>query len=208
MVVRSPAIMRNPEPLQANQDADLLERARRGEQEAFRRLVEIYTPKVYRLVASILGRGHEAEDATQDVFFKVHRKLDTFREESAFYTWLYRVAYNTASDHLKKRKRRKTRLVEDLDRLPVADPGDAPDARLDRDALRQEVRDALAALPEKFRMVLVLREMDGLTYEEIGKALKLQKGTVESRIFRARNRLKIELERRLRASGSRTPESL
>jgi RNA polymerase sigma-70 factor (ECF subfamily) len=189
--------------LEASHDTDLLARARNGDEDAFRGLVDRYTPKIYRLIFSILGRAQESEDATQEVFFKVHRKLATFREDSAFYTWLYRVAFNTASDHLKKRKRDRTVYVEDVSRLPVEDPEGTPDEGLIRESLRKEVREALASLPEKFRLVLTLREIDGLTYEEIGRNLKLSKGTVESRIFRARSRLKAELDRRLNSPHTR-----
>jgi RNA polymerase sigma-70 factor (ECF subfamily) len=184
-----------------------LERARNGDELAFRTLVERYSPRVYRLIFGILGRVPEAEDATQEVFFKVHRKLATFREDSAFYTWLYRVAFNTASDHLKKRKRDRAVLVEDVTRLAVADPGGTPDEGLVRESLRREVREALASLPDKFRTVLTLREIDGYTYEQISESLNLSKGTVESRIFRARNRLKIELERRLHSPHTRLRKS-
>ena len=187
------------QPDSRQRDVKLIQRIKAGDQEAFRELVSIYTPRVFRLVHNLLGNSGEAEDVTQEVFFKVYRKLDSFREDSSFYTWLYRVAFNTAADHRKKRQRKKLVLMEDLARIPVADPKDSPEDHLIRRDLQQEVRDAMAQLPEKFRTVLCLRELEGMTYEEISVELGLQKGTVESRIFRARNRLKAELERRLKS---------
>lgn len=174
----------------AEDDVVLIARAREGDQEAFERLVAAYTPRVYSLVRQILRNATEAEDVTQEVFFKVFAKLASFREDSAFYTWLYRVAVNAATDHLKKRRHDRTILVEDVATLPVVDLAETPAEEFSRQDLRGAVREAMARLPEKFRTILVLRELEGLAYEEIADVLAISLGTVESRIFRAREKLK------------------
>jgi RNA polymerase sigma-70 factor (ECF subfamily) len=183
-------------------ERDLLDRARQGDAAAFREIVETYTPRVYSLVRSLVRQDSEAEDVAQEVFFKVHAKLDSFREDSSFFTWLYRVAFNTATDHLKKRRQERSIQLEDLSRLPVEDSADSPAENLSRKDLRAEVRQAMARLPEKFRTILVLRELEGLAYEDLATVLKISKGTVESRLFRARERLRKLLEPELGGSRS------
>ncbi|MAB91453.1 MAG: RNA polymerase sigma factor RpoE [Planctomycetes bacterium] len=181
---------------QTSTDRELLLRSQNGDQESFRRLVEMYTPRVYGLVRNLVRSQTEAEDVTQEVFFKVYRKLDTFREDSAFYTWLYRVAVNAATDWLKKKRQDRAIQLDDFGAMSLADDADGPDQNVRTKDLRKEVRMAMGELPEKFRTILVLRELEGLQYEEISAVLQISKGTVESRIFRARAKLKIELERR------------
>ncbi|MEE2713936.1 MAG: sigma-70 family RNA polymerase sigma factor [Planctomycetota bacterium] len=181
---------------QTSTDRELLLRSQNGDQESFRRLVEMYTPRVYGLVRNLVRSQTEAEDVTQEVFFKVYRKLDTFREDSAFYTWLYRVAVNAATDWLKKKRQDRALQLDDFGAMSLADDADGPDQNVRTKDLRKEVRMAMGELSEKFRTILVLRELEGLQYEEISAVLQISKGTVESRIFRARAKLKIELERR------------
>lgn len=181
-------------------ERELLTRAREGSQDAFRALVERYTPRVFALVRNLVRNQSEAEDVTQEVFFKVYSKLQTFRADSAFYTWVYRVAVNTATDHLKKKRQDRSLQVEDLGRLPVEDPGDTPTEGMGRKDLRSEIRKAMAELPPKFRTILVLRELEGMSYEDISQVLKCSKGTVESRLFRARARLKESLERNFKTT--------
>jgi RNA polymerase sigma-70 factor (ECF subfamily) len=176
---------------------ELLERARRGDEAAFRQIVEAYTPRVFTLVRNLVRIPAEAEDVTQEVFYKVFAKLDSFREDSGFYTWIYRVAVNTATDWLKRRRHDRSVLMDDMARLPVVDEADTPTEDLSRRDVQAAVRAAMAKLPEKFRTILVLRELEGLPYEEIAKVLRISKGTVESRIFRARERLKKLLEPQL-----------
>jgi len=177
-------------------DRQLLLNARAGDEDSFRRLVEIYTPRVFALVRNLVRSQSEAEDVTQEVFFKVHRKLDSFREDSSFYTWLYRVSVNTAHDWTKKQRKERAIQVEDFGAMPLADETDGPDESLRRRDLRSKIREAMSRLPETFRTILVLRELEGLRYEEISSVLQISKGTVESRIFRARAKLKDELDRR------------
>jgi len=177
-------------------DRQLLLNARAGDEDSFRRLVETYTPRVFALVRNLVRSQSEAEDVTQEVFFKVHRKLDSFREDSTFYTWLYRVSVNTAHDWIKKQRKERAIQVEDFGAMPLTDDTDGPDESLRRRDLREEIREAMSRLPDSFRTILVLRELEGLRYEEISSVLQISKGTVESRIFRARAKLKDELDRR------------
>ena len=179
-------------------ESEILKRARDGDQDAFRLLVERYTSKVFGLARNILGNDRDAEDVVQDVFFKVHRRLETFREDARFSTWLYRVTFNAAFDRVKKRRADRAILAEDFQKLPVEAPEDGPAEQATRRDLRSEVRRAMAGLPEKFRTVLVLRELEGMAYEDISQTLGISKGTVESRLFRARARLKEALERAFR----------
>ncbi len=177
---------------------DTIARARRGDADAFQDLVQSYLPRVLSVARSLVGGTDlEAEDIAQEVFFKVHQKLGTFREDSSFYTWLYRVTVNTATDYRKRRRLHASQQTDDFDRLPVADRADQPLAALARADLAREVRDAMAQIPPRFRAVLVLREIEQLTYEDIARTLRCSLGTVESRLFRARARLKAILERRL-----------
>jgi len=180
-------------------EQETLARARRGDPEAFRALVERYTGRVFAVARGLVYNQADAEDITQEVFFKVHAKLQTFREEAAFSTWLYRVTVNAASDYIKKRRREKASSVEDMTRLPLEDPSADPPSKVAKQALRSAVREAISELPRKFRTVLVLRELEGLSYLEISRILGISKGTVESRIFRARGRLKKQLKGTLKS---------
>jgi len=177
---------------------EILARAGSGDKEAFATLVERYTPRVFAIARNVLGSAVDAEDVTQDVFFKVYRKLGSFEKRAAFSTWLYRVTINASTDFIKKRRQEKAASMEDMGRLPLEDPDASPETHLGRKDLRRQIRSAMAELPEKFRTILVLRELEELSYGEIAEILQVSKGTVESRIFRARARLRERLERALK----------
>lgn len=183
-------------------ESDLIAKARLGDPSAFEEIVRSYLPRVMAIAQNLVGRTGDAEDVAQEVFFKVHRKLGEFREEASLYTWLYRVTVNTATDFLKRRSHRPLGQVEEIDNVPVADSGDTPLAAISRTDLAREVREAIQEVPIPFRTVLVLREIEQLTYEEIADTMKCSIGTVESRLFRARARLKSILERRFREARS------
>ena len=139
----------------------------------------------------------ECEDLAQDVFLKVFRKLDTFKGGSAFFTWLYRIAVNTATDHLAKASSRRLRLVQDVvldlgERDHDAENPDVPAMERELAVVTQAI---LGKLPEKYRTILILREYEDLSYLEISEVLQCNLGTVESRLFRARQRFKEALER-------------
>ncbi len=174
-------------------DDELIERVRAGDETAFRELIDKHIDRVQTLVASMLRNRFEVDDVVQDVFFKVYRKLDRFQGRSAFFTWLYRVAFNTATDHLKRKKRVAETSLDDLAGLDAVAPCASAIRQLRNKELRVQMADAVASLPEKYRNILVLREYEGCTYDEIAQILQCSKGTVESRLFRARRRLRARL---------------
>ncbi|MFN9845098.1 MAG: sigma-70 family RNA polymerase sigma factor [Planctomycetota bacterium] len=181
---------------QERTDPELIEAVLAGSEEAFAALVERYQDRVVRLLSRYCRDAIECEDLAQEVFLKVFRKLHTFQGESQFFTWLYRIAVNAATDHISRASTRRLKLVEDdsaLDERNERD--DSPLAPLLSAELAVAVRAIVDALPEKFRTVLVLREYEDLSYTEIAEVLGVQMGTVESRLFRARQRVKEALER-------------
>jgi len=173
-------------------DAALVARLRAGDEDAFREFVDAYRDRIITVVARVAGVGADAEDLAQDTFIKAFGAIDRFQGNSALFTWLYRIAVNTARDHVESRRRRPTVPLED-ERGPRHEPPDRADSPPDT-LLRQErrlaVRAALEQLPEPFRTTLILREMEGNSYEEVAGILGISIGTVESRIFRARCKLR------------------
>ncbi|MBS0375124.1 MAG: RNA polymerase sigma factor RpoE [Proteobacteria bacterium] len=181
-------------------DLALVERVQRGDRGAFDVLVLRYQHKVLKLVMRYIRDAMEAEDVAQEAFVKAYRALPSFRGDSAFYTWLYRIAINTAKNALVSSKRRP--LDYDLD---LQDPeqydmhgrlkdDETPEHLLLTEEIRETVNGAMQELPEDLRTAIVLREIDGLSYEEIAAAMDCPVGTVRSRIFRARE----AIDRRLR----------
>lgn len=177
-------------------DAQLIDRALDGDHGAFEQLIARYEQRVFRLLGRFTRDQGEVEDLAQDVFVKLFTKLHTFQRDSSLFTWIYRVAVNTANDHFARRSRRKLRLVEDevLDR--AGDEGDEPTEPLMDAELHEITRQIVKQIPEKFRTVLVLREYEDLSYTEISEVVGCSMGTVESRLFRARQRFKTALEQK------------
>ncbi len=179
-------------------DATLIERSRGGEPEAFGELVVRYQDRLYNTLLRVCGDAEEARDVAQEAFVQAFVKLDSFRGNSAFYTWLYRIAFNTA---ISRRRRRKPTSSLDEARdaagFEPADPDARPEANLEREEQAIQVRAALATLSEEHRSVLVLREIDGCDYETIGEMLEVPVGTVRSRLHRARMQLKEEMLKRM-----------
>ncbi len=175
-------------------DATLISRTLAGEPAAFGELVLRYQDRLYNSLVRVLGSAEDARDAVQEAFVQAFVKLESFRGSSAFYTWLYRIAFNQAMSHA--RRKRPTQSLDDgradRGREPV-DGQPAPDARLDASERATQVHRALAELSAEFRQVIVLREMDGCKYEEIAEMLELPIGTVRSRLFRARLELRDRL---------------
>jgi len=181
-------------------DLALVQRVQRGERSAFDVLVLRYQQKVLKLVLRYIRDPMEAEDVVQEAFIKAFRAIGSFRGDSAFYTWIYRIAINTAKNALVSSKRRP--VSYDID---VQDPeqgdlearltdGETPEQLAMTEEIRQTVNHAMADLPEDLRTAIVLREIDGLSYEEIAESMDCPVGTVRSRIFRARE----AIDRRLR----------
>ena len=181
---------------QERTDPELIEAILAGSEAAFATLVERYQDRVLRLLSRYCRDQVECEDLAQEVFLKVFRKLHTFQGDSQFFTWLYRIAVNAATDHISRASTRRLKLVEDDSALEERNErDDSPLAPLLSAELAGAVRAIVDALPEKFRTVLVLREYEDLSYTEIAEVLGVQMGTVESRLFRARQRVKEALER-------------
>ena len=169
-------------------ERSLIRLAQEGDQDAFARLVETHQRLVYSLALQRVGDHHDAEEVAQTAFFKAWRALPRFRGDAAFSTWLYRLTVNAATDLLRQRKR-ETLSLDDPDLPPLRDPAPGP-AELAR---RRERREALAravdALPKQARTVLLLRETEGLSYEEIAARTGVPVGTVRSRLSRTRRSL-------------------
>ena len=192
-------------------DLALVERVQRGDRSAFDVLVLRYQHKVLKLVMRYVRDAMEAEDVTQDAFLKAYRALPSFRGDSAFYTWLYRIAINTAKNSLVSSKRRPIEYDLDLQDSEQYEmharlkDSETPENLLLTDEIRETVNGAMTELPEDLRTAIVLREIDGLSYEEIASAMDCPVGTVRSRIFRARE----AIDRKLRpifAGGLGRPE--
>jgi RNA polymerase sigma-70 factor (ECF subfamily) len=181
-----------------NDDAALIERCRAGDVAAFEPLVEKYRQRVWRLAYNILRDREDAWDVAQEAFIRAYQALPTFRGQSAFYTWLYRIVMNLAADRARSRGARGrafgTERVpeEDWDRvLPDQNPGDeAPDAAAARREQRRKIEQALDTLPEHHRRIVVLSDLEGLSYREIADTLAVPMGTVMSRLHNARKRLR------------------
>ncbi len=188
---------REPATSGIQDDAAVVERARAGDHEAFRVLVERYQGRLFRLALRVLRDEEQARDAVQDAFLKVYRSLDRFEGRSSFYTWVYRLVMNQCLDA--RRRDRSDRHVEFEDErsgeLGQGAPGGPPEpaAELLRGELRGQMQRAIAALPEDARRTFLLREVDGLSYAEIARSLRIPKGTVMSRLHYARRRLRAAL---------------
>jgi RNA polymerase sigma-70 factor, ECF subfamily len=174
-------------------DQQLVERAQRGDKKAFELLVAKYQRKLGRLLSRFIRDPAEVEDVAQEAFIKAYRALPSFRGESAFYTWLYRIGINTAKNYLVALGRRAPTTTEfDSEEAENFDDGDqlrdvnTPENELMSKQIAQTVNDTMEALPEELRTAIVLREIDGLSYEEIAAVMNCPIGTVRSRIFRAR----------------------
>ncbi len=174
--------------------AGLVERLRAGEPAAFEELVKTYQHRVFGVAARMLGSAAEAEEIAQEVFLRVHRSIAEFRGEAKLSTWLYAIASRLCLNRLASGARRRERAEEDV--LSEAPTGEADAAAaLERGEVEAALRQAIAALPEERRIVVVLRDVEGLSYDEIAAALDLEPGTVRSRLHRARMDLKAKLER-------------
>lgn len=178
-----------------DEDQLLIERALAGDRSAFGQLAIRYQDRLYASMLGVTGSAEEAEDVVQDALVRAFLKLDSFQQNSQFFTWLYRIAFNVA---LSRHRRRRSRISIDYSRdttgMEPVDDGELPDEPLLRSERVDLVRRALAQLTEQHRAILVLREMEDCSYEAIAEILDISIGTVRSRISRARGQLKLALE--------------
>jgi RNA polymerase sigma-70 factor (ECF subfamily) len=179
----------------SNQSSDkkLVKRVQKGDKGAFDLLVLKYQHKIVNLVMRYVRDPETALDITQEAFIKAYRALPRFRGDSAFYTWMYRIAVNTAKNHLAAQRRRPMDVELDLQDPEQYDlhaklkETDTPEGVTLSNELKEIVERAIAALPEDLRTAIILRELDGMSYEEIAQTMECPVGTVRSRIFRARD---------------------
>ena len=177
------------------QEEKIIARVLGGDTDAFEALVTEYEKNVYHLALKMTGNTEDAADLSQEAFIKAFHSLSSFRGDSKFSVWLYRIVSNVCLDFLRRRSRRQTvsLSMEDEDgeeaQLDIPDERQAPELLLEKSMTREAVRRGLAQLPPEPRQILLLREIQGLSYEEIASALGIESGTVKSRIFRARKKL-------------------
>lgn len=194
-------------------DLELVEHAKKGDRQAFGKLVERYQRRVYALAFGILRQREDAWDVAQEAFVKAYRNLDRFEGNAAFYTWLYRIAYNLSIDTLREKARRdsvdleETRKIEEALEREGRHPSGNPDETAQRKELAAVIEAAIAKLSEKHRAIIVLREIEGLSYEEMAEVLGISKGTVMSRLFHARQNLQALLLPYV-SKGENVPNSL
>lgn len=176
------------------QETELVARLRRGDQRAFEELVIAYQHRVFGVAVRMLGSRAEAEEIAQETFLRAHRALPEFRGEARLGTWLYAIASRLCLNRLASSERRLARGGDDALAAAPSPDADAA-ATLERAELDAALQEAIAALPEERRIVVILRDLEGLSYDEIAEALALEPGTVRSRLHRARLDLKAKLER-------------
>ncbi len=183
-------------------DLALVQRVRTGEKDAFRALVVRYQRKVYAVALGIVKDPDLAWDVAQEAFVRVHRSLADFKGDSAFSTWLFRIATHLAIDAVRKERTSRKDDVDDVSEADLEGGGEGilatrlgtdPRQNALRRELAQKLQEALATLPEKHRTILVLREVEGLSYEELAERLEIHKGTVMSRLFHARKKMQAAL---------------
>ena len=187
----------------SDREADrlLVERAQRGEKHAFDLLVVKYQRKLARLLSRFIRNPAEVDDVAQDAFIKAYRALPSFRGDSAFYTWLYRIGINTAKNYLVSMGRRAPTVTDfDAEEAETFDDGDqlrdinTPESMLMSKQVAETVNEAMESLPDELRTAIQLREIEGLSYEEIASIMNCPIGTVRSRIFRARDAIAAKLK--------------
>ena len=198
--------------VEAAEDRELVDKAKTGDRRAFGKLVEKYQRRVYSLAFGILRQREDAWDVAQEAFVKAYKKLDRFEGNAAFYTWLYRITYNLSIDTLREKARRETvdldegrKMEEALEADQV--PTEHPDQMAQRKELHRVLQAAMSKLSDKHRAIIVLREVEGLSYEEMAEVLGISKGTVMSRLFHARQNLQTLLAPYVKR-GEEVPQSL
>jgi RNA polymerase sigma-70 factor (ECF subfamily) len=205
----------NEGPEETGNDRALVRAAQKGDQQAFRKLVERYQRRVVQLALGMTKDADEAMDIAQETFVRVHRYLPSFKGDSSFFTWTYRIAMNLCLDAQRRKGRVERVDLEQGDEAEIEAAMDPPSAALAgpqrqalNDELRGKIEEALSGLSENHRAILLLREIEGLSYEELAKVLGIRKGTVMSRLFHARLKMQNKLREYLgdEAKGPGEPE--
>lgn len=185
-------------------DLSLVTQANAGDGDAFRALVVRYQRKVYALALGVVKDADLAWDVAQETFVRVHAHLSEFEAKSSFSTWLFRIATHLAIDSVRRERRSRKDDLDEVNEAHLAEGGEGilstalgndPRANVLRRELAEKIQEALATLPEKHRTILVLREVEGLSYEELAERLGIHKGTVMSRLFHARKKMQAALRR-------------
>ncbi len=210
------AASKAPDTVEPNNDTELVTRVQQGDDLAFAELYQRYHRRAYAVALGVVKRQSDALDVVQEAFVKAHRSIEKFEGSARFYTWFYRIVTNVAIDHLRKRQRSR---IQDVEHVPAAAMDQAaatglvahshnldPGKNALRGELRERIRAALAELPEHHRAVVVLREIEGMSYEEISEAVGVPKGTVMSRLFHARRKLQVALQDYDRGSSMPGPD--
>lgn len=180
-------------------ERELVQKAQSGDQDAFAQLIRDNETRIYTLALRMTGSREDAQDLAQEAFLSAWRALSSFKGDATFSTWVYRLTSNACIDHLRKQKRRQevvqTQSLDDEERgsIDLPDRRFDPQTELERGELRAAVERGLAALPDHQRQILVMRELSGLSYQEISDVLQMDLGTVKSRIARARSALRKRL---------------
>ena len=197
--MNTPDPVLNPEVVDPS-DRDLVVRARARDMAAYDELIRRYQRKIYQLVYNMTSNREDAEDLVQDVFVKAYSALERFKGDSSFYTWIYRIAVNRAINYLKKRKRNTAMSLDDIDQGVERDPNfvalqsrESPVRDATLSELQKKLNEALQALSENHRAVVVLHDIQGIQHDEIARMLKCSSGTVRSRLFYARQELQKQL---------------
>lgn len=179
----------------------LLKLAKDGNISAFEKLIYQHQKSVYNMAFSMLGNREDAYDAAQEVFIRVFKSLPGFREQASFSTWVYRITKNVCLDEIRKNKKRNTVSIDqETDygdgpvKMQIEDSGPTPDESAERNELVKKVQEGIAKLPEQHRLIIIMRDIQNLSYEEIAGILKCPEGTVKSRINRARTALREIIE--------------
>ena len=189
-------------------DAALVDRVREGDNAAFQELFEKYHRRAFAVALGVVKNKQDAMDVVQDAFIKVHKHLHSFQGTSSFYTWLYRIVMNLSIDHVRRVRRKRGMDYDDAISREEDAAGDGallptitdsnPSKAVMRRELHEAIQKALHALPEHHQQVIVLREVEGMSYEEMAQTLEVPKGTIMSRLFHARRKMQTQLEEYLR----------
>ncbi|MCR5084943.1 MAG: RNA polymerase sigma factor RpoE [Succinivibrionaceae bacterium] len=186
---------------EAAQDAAIVRRVQRGDKDAYNLLVIKYQHRIIEVAGKFVGERSDALDIAQEAFIKAYRSIGGFRGESSFYTWLYRIAVNVAKTFLESNSRRRSDLDVDAPETEAQDTGGAlrsdetPEGVIESEELRQVIAQALRELPDDLRQAITLREIEGMSYDDIAVIMKTPIGTVRSRIFRARQFIEERMSR-------------